>query len=121
MNRIFLMGRMVREPELRKTQSDISVCSFTIAVNRDYGEGADFVSCTAWKKAAELIAKHFTKGSNILIEGSLQSRKYKDKSGNERTAWEVQVDKLHFVDSKKKSDDQPQFEEAEIDDGTLPF
>lgn len=120
MNKIVLMGRMVRDAELHNTNNGNAVCNITVAVNRDFGDGADFIDCVAWKKTAEMVSKHFHKGSNILIEGSLQSRKFEDKSGNKRVAWEVLIDRVHFVDGKKKSDTEPQTEEA-IDDSGCPF
>lgn len=119
MNTVILMGRLVRDPELRNTQNGNAVCNFTIAVNRDYGDGADFIDCVAWKKGAEMVSKYFHKGSNILVEGSLQSRKFEDKSGNKRVSWEVMVNRIHFVDSKKSSD-QPKMEEI-ADDSDCPF
>lgn len=123
MNYIALLGRITRDLELRKTQSGTSVCTFTIAVNRDYGDGADFIDCVAWKGQAEVAAKYLSKGRNVLVAGSLQSRKYKDKNGNNRTAWEVQISKLDFVDKAKRSEgsgEQAQFDEID-DDGELPF
>lgn len=120
MNKIVLMGRLARDPELHNTNNGNAVCNITVAVNRDFGDGADFIDCVAWKKTAEMVSKHFHKGSNILIEGSLQSRKFEDKSGNKRVAWEVLIDRVHFVDGKKKSDTEPQTEEA-IDDSDCPF
>ncbi len=127
MNKIILMGRVVRDFSLKQTNSGKSVATMTIAVNRSFGEGADFFDCTCWGKTAETAAKYLAKGRSVLIEGAMQSRKYKGKDGNERTAWEVQVDKLHFVDSggKKQSESkaEPQFEEVEEDSlgGELPF
>lgn len=125
MNKIILCGRVVRDFSLKQTNSGKSVATMTIAVNRSFGEGADFFDCTCWGKTAETASKYLSKGRSVLIEGAMQSRKYKGKDGNERTAWEVQVDRLHFVDSgngKKQSESkaEPQFEE-EIDPGNLPF
>lgn len=126
MNRIILCGRIVRDFDLKTTNNGKTVCTMTIAVKRSFGEGADFFDCTCWGKTAETAAKYLNKGRNVLFEGAMQSRKYKGKDGNERTAWEVQVDKLHFVDSGSKkqseSNPEPQFEEV-IDEigGELPF
>ena len=120
MNKIILMGRLVRDPEIRTISTGTAVCNVTVAVNRDFSDGADFIDCVAWKKTAELVSKHFHKGNNILIDGSLQSRKYEDKSGNKRVAWEVLIDRVHFIDNKKKSDDHPQTEEP-LDDSDCLF
>ena len=121
MNKIIIMGRVVRSVELKKTNTGVPVASITVAVNRSYGEGADFFSCTAWKKTAETAAKYLEKGRNVIIEGAMQSRKYKGKDGTEKTAWEIQVDRIHFCDSAKKSDGNPQKMEEVEDDGSLPF
>lgn len=130
LNHITIMGRLVRDPELRKTQSDISVVSFTVAVDRDYKQGdekiADFIDCTAWRGTADFIARNFTKGRMICVDGSINSRKWQDKEGNNRVSWEVQAQNVYFADSKRNDDGQqskPQtFEEvASEDDGELPF
>lgn len=124
MNKIILMGRVVRDFSLKQTNSGKSVATLTIAVNRSFGEGADFFDCTCWGKTAETAATYLSKGRSVLIEGAMQSRKYKGKDGADRTAWEVQVDRLHFVDSgngKKQSGATEQKMEEVEDDGTLPF
>lgn len=130
LNHITIMGRLVRDPELRKTQSDISVVSFTVAVDRDYKQGdekiADFIDCTAWRGTADFIVRNFTKGRMICVDGSLNSRKWQDKEGNNRVSWEVQAQNVYFADSKRNDDGQqskPQnFEEvASEDDEPLPF
>lgn len=127
MNKMILCGRIVRDFDLKQTNNGKSVCTMTIAVDRSFGDGADFFDCTAWGKTAETAAKYLSKGRKVLLEGAMQSRKYKGKDGNERTAWEVQVDKMHFVDScgKKQSESKPeqQFEEVDEDSlgGELPF
>lgn len=107
MNEIIIKGRLTSDPELRKTQSDVSVCSFDVAVNRRFDkETADFFRCTAWRQAAETIAKYFTKGKEILIRGEMQSRKWVDNDGNNRLAWEILVEQFEFCGSK--SDSAPQ-------------
>ena len=93
LNKIFLHGRMTAVPEMRKTQSGKSVCTFTLAVDRDSAQQAtDFINCVAWERRAEFVNNYFTKGQEALVVGSLNSRQYKDKEGNNRTAWEVIVE-----------------------------
>jgi len=104
MNHVVLVGRLVADPETRYTQSGIALCTFRLAVDRKFknaqGEKeADFISCVAWRKAAELIGQYMSKGRRLGVEGSLQSRNYQDKDGNNRTAYEVQVDEFEFLDS----------------------
>lgn len=126
------MGRLVRDPELKTTQSGVAVCNFTIAVDRDYKNGdekvADFVDCVAWRGTAEFVNKYFSKGRMAVVSGQLQSRKWEDKEGNKRVSWEVQVQNVYFGDSKRDSDSAPvandptQVQYTELpDDGTLPF
>lgn len=104
MNKVILMGRLTREPELKTTQSGTSVCNFSIAVNRRYknAEGnydADFVNCVAWRQTGEFVSKYFTKGSMVAVVGSLQTRKY-EKDGQKRTVTEVLVDEAYFCGDK---------------------
>lgn len=103
MNIAVLMGRMTSTPELKTTPSGVSVTSFSIAIDRGYGENkqTDFINIVAWRQTAEFICKHFTKGSRIAIEGSIQTRKYQDRDGNNRTVFEVVAKEVHFVDGKK--------------------
>ena len=109
LNHIVLMGRLTRDPEVRYTQSQIPVASFTVEVDRDYSgrDGAekqtDFISCTAWRSTAEFIGKYFHQGSMIVVSGRLQSRKYQDRDGNNRTAWEVVADNVYFGEGKRDS------------------
>ena len=126
LNHITCMGRLVRDPELRKTASDISVVSFTIAVDRDYKNGdereADFLSCVAWRGTADFIARNFSKGRMICVDGSVQTRKYEDKDGNKRTAFEIVAQNVYFADSKRNdSGSTEQAASAPADDGDLPF
>ena len=111
MNVVVLVGRLTENPELRKTQSDVSVTRFSIAVDRPFKSGeekqADFISIVAWRQSAEFITKHFTKGQRIGIEGSLRMNKFTDKDGNNRTSYEVVVNNAHFVESKKESGTEP--------------
>lgn len=138
MNRVMLQGRLVADPELRQTPSGVPVASFRIAVDRDFknketGEKeTDFINVVAWRSTAEFIARSFTKGRMILVEGRLQIRKYTDKDGNNRTTAEVVADAVHFGDAKRDaapydsytapaSPEKDEFEELSEDDGQLPF
>ena len=99
------MGRLTADPELRQTPNGVSVVSFSVAVDRNFGgrdgnRQTDFINCVAWRQTAEFIAKYFAKGRMIALEGSIQTRNYEDKSGNKRTAVEVVVDAAYFADSK---------------------
>jgi single-strand DNA-binding protein len=104
-NLVVLSGRLTADPELKTTPSGVSVCSFTIAVERRYKQGeerqADFVNIVAWRQTAEFVSKFFSKGSMIGIEGSIQTRKYQDKDGKNRTAFEVVANNVQFIESKK--------------------
>ena len=110
LNHITLMGRLVRDPELRRTGSGIAVASFRIAVDRDFapkdgGERkADFIDCVAWRQTGEFISKYFTKGRMIVVDGRLEMRDWTDKDGNKRTSAEVLVDNAYFGDSKRDGD-----------------
>ncbi len=110
LNHITLMGRLVRDPELRRTGSGIAVASFRIAVDRDYqpkdgGERkADFIDCVAWRQTGEFISKYFTKGRMIVVDGRLEMRDWTDKEGNKRISAEVNVDNAYFGDSKRDND-----------------
>jgi len=124
MNKVILMGRLTADPELKITQSNIPVASFTIAVNRK--DSADFINCVAWRGTAELICKHFNKGKMIAIVGSLQSRTWQDNDGKNRKAVEVVVSEVHFCGDWKKQGDsaQPDMEFEDLDDvedDELPF
>ena len=106
-NLVVLTGRLTADPELKTTQNGISVTSFSIAVNRRFRAGeeaqADFINIVAWRQTAEFITKYFKKGSLIGIEGSIQTRKYTDKDGNNRTAFEVVANNVQFVEPKRDS------------------
>ena len=109
LKRIIIQGRMTKDPELRHTQAGTAVASFTLAVDRDFknqdGEKeADFINCVAWKGTAEMLARYFAKGRMAIVEGCLQSRKYQDKEGNSRTAYEVVASCVYFADSKRDED-----------------
>lgn len=108
LNVVAIMGRLVADPELRSTQSGVSVCSFRIACDRNYApqgqqRQADFIDIVAWRQTAEFVCKYFQKGSMIAIDGSLQTRQYTDKNGNNRTAVEVLANNVSFTGSKNSS------------------
>ena len=146
LNHITIMGRLTRDPELRMTQSQTQVASFTLAVDRDFGgrdggeKQADFIDCVAWRQTAEFVIKYFTKGRMAVVSGRLQSRKWEDRDGNKRVSWEVVADNVYFGDSRRdgdsnesrsfsrdyeapKSSPKPSspFEDLGGDDGELPF
>ena len=103
MNTCILMGRLTGDPELRHTASGVEVTSFTLAVDRRQGgeeKQTDFITVVAWRKTAEFICKYFTKGQQMLLQGSIQTRRYQDKEGNNRTAFEVVAERVHFTGSK---------------------
>ena len=107
LHKIFLMGRLTRDPELKRTQSGTAVTSFSLAVDRDFksqsGEQeTDFIDVVAWRNTAEFVSKHFTKGRMAVVEGRLQIRDYTDRDGNKRRAAEVIADNVYFGDSKKE-------------------
>ena len=106
LNHIVLMGRLTRDPELRRTGSGVAVASFTLAVDRDYAaQGAeketDFVDIVAWRSTAEFVSKYFTKGRMAVETGQLQIRNWQDKEGNKRRSAEVVADNVYFGDSKR--------------------
>ncbi len=110
LNKIFIMGRLTRDPELRHTQSGTPVASFTLAVDRDFkdkdtGEKqTDFIDCVAWRNSAEFVSKYFSKGRMAVVEGRLQIRPWTDRDGNKRRSAEVVADNIYFGDSKKPED-----------------
>ncbi len=112
LNKVMLIGRLAADPELRRTQSDLAVTSFSVAVNRRYNkdqaqQAVDFIDVVAWRNQAEFVTKYFKKGSAIFVSGSLQVRPWKDKDGNNRRSVEVVADDIQFVDSKKDSGAAP--------------
>lgn len=132
LNKIFIMGRLTRDPELRRTQSGTAVTSFSLAVDRDFksqsGEKeTDFIDVVAWRNTGEFAAKYLAKGRMAAVEGRIQVRDWQDKDGNRRKSVEVVADNVYFADSKRDSkpqesrtvDDQ-EFDEIE-DDGDFPF
>lgn len=140
LNHITIMGRLVRDPELRRTGSGTAVASFCVAVDRDFapkdgGERkADFINCVAWRNTGEFIAKHFTKGRMIVVDGRLEMREWTDKEGNKRTSAEINVANAYFGDNKRDGDNAPaasnyggyaapanDFAPVADDDAALPF
>lgn len=126
------MGRLTADPELKQTQGGISVCSFTLAIDRPKTrDKTDFINFVAWRHTAEFICEYFRKGQKIGLTGYLTSRQFEDKNGNKRTAYEVVVDHAEFVESKKSSDgwdvsaepsyQNPQGFEEIPDEDDLPF
>ncbi len=112
LNKVMLIGRLAADPELRRTQNDLAVTSFSVAVNRRYNkdqaqQAVDFIDVVAWRNQAEFVTKFFKKGSAIFVSGSLQVRPWKDKDGNNRRSVEVVADDIQFVDSKKDSGAAP--------------
>lgn len=103
MNKVILLGRLTRDPELKTTQSDIALCSFCIAAARRYDrEKADFINCVAWRGTAEIIHKYFKKGDMIGVIGSMQNNDYTDSDGDKRRNTIVSVDEFYFAGSQKK-------------------
>ena len=110
LNKVILGGRLTGDPELKQTQSGVSVCTFGIAVNRRYNSKdsaqqtqADFFNITAWRQSAEFVSKYFRKGSSICVLGSIQTRSWQDQQGQRRYATEVVVDEANFVDSRNEN------------------
>ena len=141
LNHIDIMGRLTRDPELRRTASGTPVVSFALAVDRDFSgkdggeKETDFIEVVAWRSTAEFVSKYFTKGRMAVVSGRLQMRKWTDKEGNKRTSAEVVADNVYFGDSKKESSGGASygggynapaqsdggFAEIGEDDGDLPF
>ena len=105
LNHITIMGRLTRDPEMRRTGSGVAVTSFTIACDRDFGQNGqketDFIEVTAWRNTAEFVGKYFTKGRMAVVSGRLQIRSWTDKDGNKRKTAEIVADNVYFADSKK--------------------
>ena len=124
LNHITIMGRLTKDPELRRLQSGTGVASFTIACERDFAgkdgeKETDFIDCVAWHKTAEFVDKYFSKGRMVVVSGRLGMRSYTDKDGNKRKACEVTAENVYFADSKKEEKDP--FSVITGDDEVLPF
>ena len=146
LNHITIMGRLTRDPELRRTGSGVAVASFTLAVERDYAgkdnneKVTDFIDCVAWRGTGEFVSKHFTKGRMAVVSGRLQKRKWTDKEGNNRETAEIIAENVYFADSKPAAQNgngsataapiafpspaapaAGDFTPIDYDDGELPF
>ncbi len=146
LNTITIMGRLTRDPELRRTGNGIAVASFTLAVDRDFApkdggdRECDFIDCVAWRQSGEFVSKYFCKGRMAVVEGRLQIRSWTDKDGIKRKSAEVIVEHIYFGDSKKKEESEvgsygsfgnyggyqvpgpgEDFQQLDDDDGQLPF
>jgi single-strand DNA-binding protein len=123
MNKVVLIGRLTRNPELRYAQSGKAFCTFTLAVDRRFSKQnnnqptADFIPCMAWDKLAEIIGNNLAKGRRVGVEGHLQTRTYDAKDGSKRSAFEVVVNELEFLDAKQQNQGQA----APADDIEIPF
>ena len=109
LNHIIIMGRLTRDPELRRTGTGVAVTSFTLAVDRDFGgqggeRETDFIDCVAWRQTGEFVSKYFTKGRMAVVSGRLQIRNWTDKEGNKRRTAEIVADNVYFGDSKRDGD-----------------
>ena len=115
MNTICITGRVTQNPELKKTQSGVSVMALSLAVDRDYKVNnekvTDFIPVILWRKTAEVVSQYTAKGDMLSVVGSLESRKYTDSEGNNRTVWEVKADKVGFLSKKKQPDQAKQAQE----------
>ena len=138
LNKVFIMGRLTRDPELRRTQTGTPVASFSLAVDRDFKDKATgerttaFIEVVSWRNTAEFVSRYFTKGRMAVVEGRLQMRDWTDKDGNKRRSAEVVADQVYFGDAGKKDDapttfggmsyqNNADFQELPDDDGKLPF
>ena len=139
LNKIFVMGRLVKDPELRMTPNNVPVASATLACDRDFKDKSgekqtDFIDVVVWRQTAEFFAKNFSKGRMAIVEGRLQFREWTDKEGNKRRNAEVLADSVYFGDSKRedsdhekvvwmapKNDAQPGFYDMPDDGSPLPF
>lgn len=129
LNHIVIMGRLGKDPELRRTQSGVAVATFNVAVDRDFKDKAtgqratDWITCVAWRSTAEFVEKYFSKGSQVLVAGRLQMREWTDKDGNKRISAEVQAENVYFAGAKTEGGqrEMPEFEVMNDDDTDLPF
>lgn len=131
LNHITIHGRLTADPELKQTQSGVSVCNFTVAVDRSYKNGeekqTDFFTVVCWRGLADMVSKYFAKGKEILVGGEMQSRKWQDNEGNNRVSWEIMANGVDFCGNKSDNggnsaptNSAPKMEEIAPDD-SLPF
>lgn len=125
MNKVVLIGRLAKDPELRYTQNGTAVCSFTLAVDRPYkqegGVSADFINIVVWNKAGENCAEYLAKGRRAAVDGRLQIRSYEDSNGARRYATEVVAERVEFLESAPKKETEDFGTEIEINEGDIPF
>lgn len=129
LNHIVIMGRLGKDPELRRTQSGVAVATFNVAVDRDFKDKAtgqratDWITCVAWRSTAEFVEKYLAKGSQVLVAGRLQMRDWTDNDGNKRISAEVQAYNVYFAGTKTEGGQRelPEFEVMDDDDTDLPF
>jgi single-strand DNA-binding protein len=137
LNTITIMGRLTKDPELRRTGSGVAVASFNVAVDRDFTKDGseketDFIDCVAWRQTGEFVSKHFSRGRMIVVSGRLQIRSWTDKDGGKRRTAEIVADNVYFGDSKKDSNNkvesamgygelEPDYPAIYGDDPKLPF
>lgn len=125
MNNIALIGRLTADVELKQTQNGVSVCQFTLAVDRPMvKDTTDFIPCVAWRNTAEFISKYFKKGNRMALTGVLTTRKWQDKDGNNRVSYEVVVSNVEFCERKSETNAEtptPNFEEVNVEHDDLPF
>ena len=123
LNHIVIMGRLTRDPELRRTGSGVAVASFTLAVDRDFSprdggdRETDFIDCVAWRQTGEFVSKYFTKGRMAVVSGRLQIRNWNDKDGNKRRTAEIVADNVYFGDSKRDGDSGNSYNSAPANTG----
>lgn len=133
LNHIVVAGRLTADPDAKQTQSGVDYCTFTLAVDRDYKNGdekvCDFFSVTAWRGTAKFVSQYFTKGRMAIVSGTMESHKYQDKDGNNRTSWGITAQNVYFADSKRDGGGQTTAEPTGVfteladgaGDGELPF
>ena len=126
MNKVILIGRLTKDPEIRYTQNNAPVCSFTLAVDRRFSKDkqADFINCQAWQKTAEFITKYFGKGNLLAIVGRIQTRTWEDEDGKRHYVTEVVAEEAYFTGDRNNSRPEPQddrFEPLDDEDDDLPF
>jgi len=129
MNKVILMGRLTRDPELKQTNSGVSLCNFTLAVDRSYkdrdgNKQTDFINCIAWRKTAEFTSKYFQKGDRMAVIGSWENRSWEDNEGNKKYVSECIVDEAHFADNKSsqnKTNDGNERGDAYSEEDDLPI
>lgn len=126
LNKVFIMGRVVKDPELKYTQTSVPVCGFSLAVERNYKEkngerSADFIDVVAWRGTAEFVSKYFKKGKMAIVDGKLQIRDWTAQDGTKRRSAEVVADHVYFGDSKREGTDGTDQNDTDAEDGFIPL